>query len=63
MPEVVEHRFTSDKALDCRYLRWKGVDAVLHVTSLFWGHLRLERKQDYVMNRHDGLEGVEVTDI
>jgi hypothetical protein len=46
MSEVVEHRFTSDKALDCRYLRWKGVDAVLHVTSLFWGHLRLERKQD-----------------
>jgi hypothetical protein len=30
---------------------------------LFWGHLRLERKQDYVMNRHDGLDGVEVTDI
>jgi hypothetical protein len=46
MSEGVEHRFTSDKALDCRYLRWKGADAVPHALSLFWGRLRLERKQD-----------------
>jgi hypothetical protein len=44
--EGVEHRFTSDNALDCRYLRLKGADAVPHALFLFQGYLRLERKQD-----------------
>lgn len=61
MSEGVEHRFTSDKALDCRYLRWKGADAVPHALSLFWSHLRLECIQDYVVNRHGGLKGVRGT--
>lgn len=58
MCEGVGHRFTSDNALDCRYLRWKGASAVPHALSLFWGRLRLERVQDYVVNRHDELKGV-----